>query len=119
YISVDQLIQQPTMDPDYVSVRDYVETMQAGGSFGAGRLTPPMLADMLERDNREALRLVASIDVTGIDVSGNASLRYEVADVQAWANLGLHLAEKLRGAVALHTYRLTGDAAQQQAAITH
>lgn len=119
YISVDQLIQQPTMDPDYVSVRHYVETMQAGGSFGAGRLTPPMLADMLERDNREALRLVASIDVTGIDVSGNASLRYEVADVQAWANLGLHLAEKLRGAVALHTYRLTGDAAQQQAAITH
>src|SRR5690606_25806392 len=52
YISVDQLIRQPTMDPDYVSVSDYVETMRNGGSFGAGRVTPPLLADLLERDNR-------------------------------------------------------------------
>ncbi len=114
YISVDQLIQHPTLDPDYVSVSDYVETMLDGGSFGAGRIPPPILADMLERDNREALRLV-----DGIDVSGNASLRYEVADVKTWANLGLHLAEKLRGAVALHTYRQTGDEAQKQAALAH
>lgn len=114
YISVDQLIQHPTLDPDYVSVSDYVEAMLDGGSFGAGRITPPILADMLERDNREGLRLV-----DGIDVSGNASLRYEVADVKTWAYLGLHLAEKLRGAVALHTYRQTGDEAQKQAALAH
>lgn len=114
YISVDQLIRQPTMDPDYVSVSDYVETMRNGGSFGAGRVTPPLLADLLERDNREALRLVE-----GIDTDGDASLLYEVADVRAWANLGLHLAEKLRGAVALHTYRLSGDEAYKQAAVAH
>lgn len=115
YISVDQLIQQPAMAPDYVSVKDYVETLQTGGSFGSDRITPPVLIDMLERDNREALRLVESIDA-----SGNASLRYEVADVKTWANLGLHLAEKLRGAVALQRYRTAGgDAALKQAAIEH
>jgi len=102
------------MDPDYVSVVDYVDTLRRGGSFGAGRITPPVLIDMLERDNREALRLVE-----GIDTAGNASLRYEVADVKTWAHLGLHLAEKLRGAVALQTFRLGGGESYRQAAIEH
>ena len=114
YISVDRLIDQPTMDPDYVSVADYVDTLRRGGSFGAGRITPPVLIDMLEPDNREALRLVE-----GIDTAGNASLRYEVADVKTWARLGLHLAEKLRGAVALQTFRLGGGESYRQAAIEH
>jgi hypothetical protein len=69
---------------------------------------------MLERDNREALRLVS-----GIDTTGNASLHHEVADVQVWANLGLHLAAKLRGAVALQTFRTSGGKPNQLAAIQH
>ena len=114
YISVDQLIGQPTMDPAYVGVADYVDTLAKGGSYPAGRITPPMLIDMLERDNREALRLVSAIDY-----GNDASLRYEVADVKTWANLGLHLAEKLRGAVALKTYRVSGGEANKQQAISH
>jgi hypothetical protein len=102
------------MDPDYVSVDEYVQTRLAGGSFAAARLTPPALAETLERDNREALRLVSDIDT-----AGNASLLYEVADVRTWANLGLHLAEKLRGAVALQTYRLEGGEENERAAIDH
>lgn len=114
YISVDRLIVQPTMDPAYVSVQDYVDTLSRGGSFGADRVTPPALIDMLERDNNDALRLVRDID-TAKDVS----LMYEVADVKVWANLGLHLAEKLRGAVALQTYRLRGGEENKREAITH
>jgi hypothetical protein len=114
YIGVDQLINRPTMDPDYVSVVDYVRAQRDGVKFAQNRITPPMLADVLERDNREALRLVQNIDT-----SGNASLMYEVADVKTWANLGLHLAEKLRGAVALQTFRASGDAQDQRVAIDH
>lgn len=114
YISVDLLIKQPTMDPAYVSVADYVATLSKGGSFGTGRLTPPILINMLERDANEALRLVGDIDT-----SGSASLMYEVADVKTWANLGLHLAEKLRGAVALQTYRLHGGEEHKREAIVH
>ncbi len=114
YISVDRLIEQPTMDPDYVSVRDYVDTLARGGSFAAGRMTPIKLIEMLERDNQEALRIVKDIDT-----SKNASLMYEVADVKAWAELGLHLADKLRGAIALATYRAAGDEAYKRAAIAH
>ncbi|MBN2371964.1 MAG: hypothetical protein JXO72_15895 [Vicinamibacteria bacterium] len=114
YISVDRLISQPAMSSDYVSVGDYVKTILDGGSHKAGSITPYILADMLERDNREALRLIQNIDT-----SGNASLMYEVADVQTWANLGLHLAEKLRGATALQTYRLAGGEESKQKAIDH
>jgi hypothetical protein len=44
---------------------------------------------------------------------------YEVTDVKAWASLGLHLAAKLRGAVALATYRITGDEATKLEAVAH
>ena len=114
YIGVDALINQPTMDPAYVSVAEYVKTTVAGGTFGADRITPLQLADVLERDCREAARLV-----NGIDAADNASLRYEVTDVQAWVYLGIHLAEKLRGAVALATYRIAGNQAVKQQAIGH
>ncbi len=114
YISVDRLISQPTMAAEYVSVGDYVKTVLAGGSYQAGRVTPSVLADMLERDNREALRLVQNVDA-----SRDAALMYEVADVTIWANLGLHLAEKIRGATALETYRLAGGEQKKQEAIDH
>jgi hypothetical protein len=114
YISVDQLIRQPVLDPDYVSVADYVAAARSGSGFGADRVTPPVLAGRLERDSREALALVA-----GIDASRDASLRYEVADVQAWASLGQHLAEKLRGAVALEGFRKGGGEEQRARALAH
>jgi hypothetical protein len=114
YISVDRLISQPTMASEYVSVNEYVETLLKGGEFEAGQITPAELADRLERDNLEALRLVKNIDT-----SGNASLMYEVSDVKIWANLGLHLGEKLKGAIALYTYRLTGDEKNKLKAIEH
>jgi len=114
FISVDRLISQPAMATEYVSVGEYVETLLNGGSFGAERITPPVLADLLERDNREALRLVEQINT-----QESASLMYEVADVQIWANLGLYLAEKLKGAMALQTYRLSGGEENRLEAVRH
>jgi hypothetical protein len=95
-------------------VADFVKVTREGGGFTAERVTPPRLADALERDSRAALELVRNIDTRG-----NASLMYEVADVKAWCQLGLHLAEKLRGAVALQSYRASHSAADRQAAIVH
>jgi hypothetical protein len=114
YIGIDALIHQPTMDPDYVSVADYVRETRAGRAFAAGRVTPPALADALERDCRAALDLVKDADA-----AGNTALLYEIADVRTWANLGLHLAEKLRGAVALENFRAGHDAADKARAVAH
>jgi hypothetical protein len=114
YIGVDALIHQPTLDPDYVSVADFVKQTRAGDRFAPGRVTPVALADALERDSRGALELIE-----GIDTAGNTALQYEVADVQVWAHLGLHLAEKLRGAIALETFRAGHDPHDQAQAVAH
>ena len=114
YISVDRLIHQPVTDPDYVSVADYVKAIGGGKSFTSNKITPPMLAAMLEKDCNEALALVKNINT-----SGNAALPFEVADVKTWANMGLHFAEKLKGAIALETYRTKGGEENKQNAIRH
>ena len=114
YISVDRLISQPTMASNYVSISDFVEKTAAGKTFSSDQLTPPTLATMLETHNKQALQLVNKIDT-----KGNTSLMYEVADIQTWANLGLHLSAKIEGAIALQQFRLTGDVQLQQQAIKH
>ncbi|MEZ0486515.1 hypothetical protein [Fibrella aquatica] len=114
YISVSQQITQPTLDSNYVSVSDYVRLTTTGSPISPTKITPLKLATLLETDCRKALLLVKPINT-----SANRSLHYEVADVKAWANLGLHLAEKLRGAVALQTYRTTGNATMKQQSVKH
>jgi hypothetical protein len=114
FITVERTINQPPIDPDYVSVKDYVKTISENGSFSKERITPPLLAEMLERDCNKALSLVKDIDI-----KGNNTLMYEVADVKVWSNLGLYFAEKLRGAVALQTYRTKGVDENKQKAIAH
>jgi hypothetical protein len=114
YISVDRLIERAPLDPDYVSVREYVAGTASSDASGSHQVTPPVLIRMLEEDGHRALELVA-----GIDTRQDASLMYEVADVKAWANLGLHFAEKLKGAVALQRYRTQGGEANKRAAVEH
>ena len=42
-----------------------------------------------------------------------------MADVRVWGHLGMHLAEKLRGAVALQAFRRGGGLDEQSRAILH
>lgn len=114
YISVDRLINRPPLDPNYVSVKEYVETTLSGESFGDDAITPTRIINMLEEDCRRALELVEDIDT-----EDNASLMYEVADVKTWAYLGLHFADKLKGAIALETFRQQGGESYRQEAVGH
>jgi hypothetical protein len=110
-MSVDRLIEQRPLLSNWLSVKEFVAKRAAGEVLSAGITTPLALADRLEADCTRALRLVQ-----GIDTTASPSLIYEVADVKAWANLGLYYAEKLRGAVALQTYRMEGRQADKNAA---
>jgi hypothetical protein len=114
YVSVDRLIQQPPLDTTFVSVAEYVNALTEGKSFRQERTTPVMLADMLERDCIKALELVQDIAI-----GKDKALLYEVADIKTWANLGLHFAEKIRGAIALQTYRIQGGEENKQRAVAH
>jgi len=112
YISVDRLISQPPLDPDYVSVKEYVETLHNGGSFGDNSVIPPGLAEVLRNDCEKALTLVEDIEA-----GENNALMYEISDIKAWAYLGLHLAAKLDGAVALELFRTKGGEDNKEKAV--
>lgn len=114
YISVKRLISHPPLAPDYVSVSNYVKTLNDGGSFPDDKITPPILSEMLKNDCNKALKLV-----DGIETTGNTALMYEVADIRAWANLGLHLSEKLKGAVSLQQFYTDGNEKNRQESIQH
>jgi hypothetical protein len=114
YISVDRQINQPPLDTDYISVKEYVKTISSGNFFTNDKITPPVLAQMLDRDCTKALDLVKNINT-----SDNNALMQEIADVKVWANLGLYFAEKLKGAVALQTYRVKGGEENKQMAVNH
>jgi hypothetical protein len=114
YISVDRQIEQPVTDPALVSVKDYVASIAAGETIDTTRVTPLALADKLEKNCTEALALVELINF-----ENDESLMYEVADVKIWANLGLSFADKLRGAVALQTYRTQGGEEHKQEAVQY
>jgi hypothetical protein len=113
YISVDWQIKQPPIDPDYVSVLDYVNTITSGKAFEKSKITPPVLASMLESDCHKALVLLKNFK------ADTPTLQQELADIKVWANLGLYFAEKLKGAVALQTYRVKGGEESKQLAIKH
>lgn len=114
YISIDRRINQPPIDSNYVSVKDYVKAIVSDKRFTAEKITPPVLASMLEGDCNKALDLVKDIDT-----SNDHTLMYEVADIKVWANLGLHLAEKLKGAVALQSYRVNGGEENKKQAVKY
>jgi hypothetical protein len=114
YISVNRLMSHPPMAPDYISVKDYIETISRGGSFSDDKIIPPLLVKMLNRDCRKALSLV-----DGVDTEGNASLMYEVSDIMTWAYLGLHLAEKLEGAMELQRFYFSGNENNRKESIKH
>ena len=114
YISVDRLIKQPPLDTSYVSIADYVKRVGSKMIFDKKAITPTMLAEMLEKDCNNALKLVSKINV-----SGDKALFYEVADIKTWSYLGLHLAEKIKGGISLQTYRTRGGESNKQDAIKH
>ena len=113
YISVDRQINQPPLDTSYVSIAQYVNTITSGGGFGDNKITSPKLAEMLEKDCSIALVLTKKVK------SSNPSVKYEIADVETWANLGLFFAEKIKGGIALQMYRVTGNGEDKQNAVKH
>jgi len=114
YIPVKNLISHPPLDPDYISVENYIKTIEEGGSFSKEKITPPALVKILRKDCRKALDLIKNIRT-----DNNIPLMYEVSDIKTWAYLGLHLAEKLEGAMELQKFYLTGDENSKEKSVSH
>ncbi len=109
-ISVDELIQQPVLDDAvFISIKDFVNAEAADPT----RIDPLQLADQLEVDCQEAMRLA---DVAALECDA-PTLEIELNDIKSWAWHGQYFAHKLRGGVALARYRKSGDRARQREAV--
>jgi len=128
FISIDELIRHRTLDPTYLSIADYVEsvvgngkieesltTLRSSASLRSTSCTPLELAEDLEKDGSRALELVSSLSPKARQ--SLPTLRCEIADVQAWAYLSLYFADKLRAGVALETHRKTKVVKEQKKAV--
>ena len=113
FISVEDMIRRKPMDPAYASIPEYVQALLSNASLGNGRVTPLMLADDLQARGHKALELVASLKRTA------GPIDYEIADVKSWARLSLYAAEKLRGAVALESFRQGGREPDRTRSVGH
>ncbi|OHB84565.1 MAG: hypothetical protein A2Z38_01055 [Planctomycetes bacterium RBG_19FT_COMBO_48_8] len=115
FISIDELIKHKTLDPAYLSIPDYVESMLGNKNIDDALVTPLELADDLENDGNRALKLVEDLQLrAGREVN---TLNCEIADVQAWAGLSLYFADKLRAGVELETFRQTKAGEQKTKAV--
>lgn len=115
FMSIDEFIYHETLDPQLLSIPDYVALVRQGLAVPVGKVSPLALADSSERDSREALELAGSLRDRVNAYSG--ALVSELDDAAVWSYLGLYLADKLRAGVALETFRKTGEAAQKKEAI--
>ncbi len=111
FITIDRLLAARPLDPVWMSVGEFVKATVGGKAVPADRTTPLQVADSAEADARAALKLLAPLG------SRRAAVAEEIADADAWAHLGLYLADKLRAAVALERFRTCDDQQGQRRAV--
>jgi hypothetical protein len=112
FISIDELIDHPTLDPRYVSIPEFVRLAVSKQSLSKDVMSPLQLADSLERDGDEALKTAQKLRP-----KANATLQCELDDLETWANLSKYFATKLRAGVALQTFRVKKDKSEQEKAV--
>lgn len=111
FFDIDEFIHHAVLDPQYVNIRDFVK---AGGVADEGVISPLQLAANLDGDAAAAEQRVAAIRSRG---HITPPLEAELADLEAWNAYGRYFASKLRGGVALETFRTTHEPAQQEKAV--
>jgi hypothetical protein len=117
FISILEWMDHQTLDPDWISIRDYVRDQRETEKEADGKINPLQLADLSEQDSREALSVTENLAKFESEYSG--AFKSELMDLATWSYLGLYLADKIRAGVALENYRYTGDPADKEKAIVY
>ena len=89
--------------------------LQKGGR-AENMITPPEVADNLEKLGEETHQLLANLEGTG---KSDRELQRTLGDLWAMGFLGKYYAQKIRGAIALARFDREGKAEYQAAAIAH
>lgn len=111
FISIDELIHHPTLDPDYLSIEEYVVQVLDKKESDQHKISPLTIAQELARDGENILALLDSVRIS------SGALACEVDDLRTWANMALYFADKLRAGVSLQLYRMTGNPLHREQAL--
>ncbi|MEM6884989.1 MAG: hypothetical protein AAF571_08145 [Verrucomicrobiota bacterium] len=110
YHSVNHFIEfAPLPGRNMQSIREYVKQPQSK------KASPLQIADQLDELAEATLDGLAEIR----SQSDASEFRQTCGDLQAFAYLSQYYADKIRGSVAVHQFRVTGKAAFQSAAVRH
>jgi hypothetical protein len=112
FISIDELIDHPTLDERYLSIPEYVRLSLSKASAPKNRTTPLQLADSLDIDGDEILKVTKSLRP-----KASGTLLCELDDLDTWAFLSKYFANKLRAGVSLYTFRNSNNQSDQQKAV--
>lgn len=112
FISIDELIDHPVLDPDYISIPDFIKWTNEEKKMPTHKITPLSLANSLEVDSKIVLNIVNQLRPRAQN-----TLACELDDLEAWAYLSSYFADKLRAGVSLQMYRVTGAREEQRKAI--
>ena len=111
FISIDELIDHPTLDSRYISISDYVQHLLSKTEI-KDVTTPLQLADSLEADGDQVLKMTKTLRS-----NATRALLCELDDLDTWAYLSKYFARKLRAGIALHTFRMSNDKPEQEKAV--
>ena len=107
---INNIIDHPVLDTlRFVNIKTYLAD---GEKVAPGILSPPQLADSLDRIAQRALNIAQKWKG-----KGTPTLDAELADLAAWAYFAHYFADKLRAGVALAKYRKSGQQPYQNEAI--
>jgi hypothetical protein len=107
YHDIRTYIFNNTIDPEYANIPEYLAASKATG--------PLDVAGRLASYGRAALRSIAA--ARGKVERGRKEFACTEMDLQAYGNLGIYYAEKLRGAAHLARFLFSGDAREQRQAV--
>ncbi len=114
--TVEDFITCGTMEGSgLVSIKDYVARRQKKQAIGG--TSPLVVADRLDAHAAAAAKALAFIRAKG--GKRGKELDRTLSDIDAMSRLGRYYAAKIRGAVALQTFRVGHDKARQQEAVRH
>lgn len=117
FISIDEFINHKTLEPSYLAIPEYVEQILQEKPFSEGVTTPLMLAEACEADGYTVLDLAERLQSSSH--ARPAAFESELEDLRTWAYLSLYLAAKLRGGVALETFRRTGEREEREKSVRY
>lgn len=116
FISILEWMDHETLDPDWVSIRDYVSIQREDRLLEAAKISPLQIADLSEKDSKEALEIIERLLPYTTEYTG--ALESELMDLATWSYMGLYMSDKIRAGVALENYSQSGESHYKEIAVS-